>query len=60
MVLSVVVIDPFYTMYDLIDNDVEIDDMKFTLEYKGEYVVYYYAEDTSGNVATASYRIFVK
>ena len=34
--------------------------MKFELNYKGEYIVYYYAEDTSGNVATASYRIFVK
>ena len=38
----------------------EIDDLKFTAEYRGEYVVYYYAEDSSGNVATASYRIFVK
>ena len=60
MVVSVVVIDPFFTMYDLIDNNIEIDDMKFTIEYRGEYVVYYYVEDTSGNVATASYRIFVK
>ena len=60
MVVSVVVIDPFFTMYDLIPNNIEIDDMKFTIEYRGEYVVYYYVEDTSGNVATASYRIFVK
>lgn len=58
-----VVIDPFFTMYDLIENaekPIEIEDMKFELKYKGEYVVYYYAEDTSGNIATASYRIFVK
>jgi hypothetical protein len=60
MVFCIVVFDPFFTMYDLIDNDCEIDDLKFTAEYKGEYVVYYYAEDSSGNVATASYRIFVK
>ena len=60
MVISVVVIDPFYTMYDLVDNNIEYDDMKFTIEYRGEYIIYYYAEDTSGNVATASYRIFVK
>ena len=60
MVFMIVVFDPFFTMYDLIDNNCEIDDLKFTAEYKGEYVVYYYAEDSSGNVATASYRIFVK
>lgn len=60
LIFGLVVIDPFFSMYDLIDNDVEIDDMKFTAEYRGEYIVYYYAEDTSGNVATASYRVFVK
>ena len=60
MVFCIVVFDPYLTMYDLIDNNCEIDDLKFPLEYKGEYIVYYYAEDTSGNVATASYRIFVK
>jgi hypothetical protein len=60
MVFCIVVFDPYFTMYDLIDNNCEIDDLKFTAEYRGEYVVYYYAEDSSGNVATASYRIFVK
>ena len=61
--VNVVVIDPFFTMYDIVENaekPIEIEDMKIELKYKGEYVVYYYAEDTSGNVASASYRIFVK
>ena len=61
--VGVHVIDPYFTMYDLTPSSpkpFEIEDMKFELNYKGEYIVYYYAEDTSGNVATASYRIFVK
>lgn len=61
--VGVHVIDPYFTMYDLTPSSpkpFEIEDMKFELLYKGEYIVYYYAEDTSGNVSTASYRIFVK
>ncbi len=61
--VGVFVIDPYLTMYDLTPSSpkpFEIEDMKFELLYRGEYVVYYYAEDTSGNVTTASYRIFVK
>ncbi len=60
LIVNVVVFDPMFAMYDLIDNGMEIDDMKFTAEYKGTYVVYYYAEDSSGNVATASYKIYVE
>ena len=60
IIISVVVFNPMYAMYDLIDNEVEIDDMKFTATHRGEYVVYYYAQDTSGNVATACYRIIVE
>lgn len=60
LIISVVVFDPMYAMYDLIENDVEIDDMKFTATHRGEYVVYYYAQDTSGNVAKTCYRIIVE
>ena len=60
LIINVVVFDPMFAMYDLIDNGMEIDDMKFTAEYRGTYVVYYYAEDSSGNVATASYKIYVE
>ena len=45
---------------DITENDVEIDDMKFTATHRGEYVVYYYAQDTSGNVAKTHYKIIVE
>ena len=58
--VQVVVFDPMWTMYDLTDNDFEMDDMKFTATYKGTYIVYYYVEDSSGNVGTASYKVYVE
>lgn len=60
LIISVVVFDPMFAMYDLIENDVEIDDMKFTATHRGEYEVYYYAQDTSGNVAKTYYTIIVE
>ena len=58
--VKVVVFDPMMTMYDLIDNDFEMDDMKFTATYKGVYIVYYYVEDSSGNIGTNSYKVYVE
>ena len=58
--VKVVVFDPMMTMYDLIDNDFEMDDMKFTATYKGIYTVYYYVEDSSGNIGTNSYKVYVE
>lgn len=58
--VNVFVVDPMHSMYDLIDNDFEIDDMTFNLDYYGIYTVYYYIEDSSGNVALASYKVFVE
>ena len=60
LVAYVYVIDPFYHMYDLIDNGIEIDDMKFECEYYGVYTVLYYVEDISGNFVIASYKVFVQ
>jgi hypothetical protein len=58
--VKVVVFDPMMTMYDLVDNDFEMDDMKFTATYKGIYTVYYYVEDSSGNIGTNCYKIYVE
>lgn len=60
LTIVVCVFDPMENMIDLIENNFENEDMTFELNLYGSYRVVYYAQDSSGNINTLSYTVFVK
>ena len=61
LIIAIIVINPWCELYDIKPgNNYDSEDMSFELNLYGEYRVYYYAHDTSGNITTRYYTVFVK